>query len=337
MLKMDESTAMDYLRDIDIIPSDSEATARSLGGGISNQVIMVEWEDGCAVVKQPLEKLNVEMDWPADLQRIHIEASALRTYRRLLDISDLEGDSSPMILHEDLDNYTIVMECIPSGSGMWKTELMEGNVDQDIASRIGMLLGTVQDLASRDPEVKEEFAFKDHFDELRIDPYHRTAASRNPDISDLVLAEAERVFSESMTIVHGDYSPKSVLVERSGGKPKLWVFDMEVAHWGDPSFDTGFMLNHLLMKSIHIEEMREEFLEAAHNFWDSYDRCVNWDIESTTMKELGCLMLARADGKSPAEYLLPEEVETIRRVARRSLKKGVGTVDEYIQILREEF
>jgi 5-methylthioribose kinase len=337
MIRIDEQSVTAFLEKRGIIPEGCEAVSQSLGGGISNQVLMVRWEGECVVVKQPLEKLNVEMDWPADLKRIHIEANALRTYRRLIDLSGMDGASSPQVMDEDIDNHIIVMECIPGGSDMWKSELMTGEVDQTIARKVGEILGSVQSRASRDEEVRSMFAFKDHFDELRIDPYHRTAAERNPDISHLVLAEAERVFSNGMTLVHGDYSPKSVLVERSSGASKLWVFDMEVAHWGDPSFDTGFMLNHLLMKAIHLRDMVEEFIEAAFGFWDSYEGRVEWDIESTTMKELGCLMLSRADGKSPAEYLSFDQVDRIRRIARRSLKEGVITLEGYIQMVREEW
>jgi len=337
VVQIDPDTAVGYLNEIGILPVDAKASSESLGGGISNHVIMVRWEEGCLVVKQPLEKLNVEMDWPADLHRIHIEANALRTYRRLLAISGLEGASAPEVLREDQVNHIIVMECIPSGSQMWKSELLSGVVDLDVAERLGSLLGSVQTLASRDPDVRSMFTFKDHFDELRIDPYHRTAASMNPDIAELVLEEAETVFSGEMTIVHGDYSPKSVLVERSARSPRLWVFDMEVAHWGDPSFDTGFMLNHLLMKAVYLWEIRDDFLEAAHRFWNAYDGSVEWDIEFRTVRELGCLMLARADGKSPVEYLDPGAgVNTIRRIARRSIKEGISTIDGYIQLVMEE-
>ncbi len=337
MLRINQDTVFEYLVDMGVLPSSSGATARSLGGGISNEVIMVRWDKECMVVKQPLEKLNVEMDWPADLQRIHIEADALKTYRRLLNNAGLERASSPQVLHEDIENHVIVMECIPSGSKMWKAELMEGRVDQTIAKRVGMMLGTVQSRASKDPDVRSKFAFKEHFDELRIDPYLRTAARRNPDVADMVMREAERVFSDGITLVHGDYSPKSVMVDRNPSTPKLWIFDMEVAHWGDPSFDTGFMLNHLLMKAVHLREHREELLEAAQGFWDSYSRSVEWDIETTTVRELGCLMLARADGKSPADYLSPEERRRIELISKRSLTEGVNTIDEYIQLLREEW
>lgn len=338
MLEINPRSAVDYLNRIGMIPEDAKPTARSLGGGISNQVIMVEWDDDCLVVKQPREKLNVEMDWPADLRRIHIEADGLRTYRRLLEESDLDWASAPAVHHEDFEEHIIAMECIPSEkTDMWKTELLGGDVDIEVAQRLGTLLGKVQFLASKDPNLRSRFSFKQHFDELRIDPYHRTTASRNPDVAKIILKEADRVYSEGITIVHGDYSPKSVLVNRSGRGAQLWLFDMEVAHWGDPSFDTGFMLNHLFIKSVHMTDRREELIEAAMRFWESYVKCVDWDIEKETVSELGCLMLARVDGKSPIEYLnSAREAQTLKRISKRSLKEGLRSLQDFADIVREE-
>jgi len=338
VFELNERVAIDYLRELGMIPSDAAADSRSLGGGISNQVIMVSWSGGCLVAKQPMEKLKVSMDWPADLRRIHIEASGLRAYAKLIDRTGLRAVSVPRVFYESVEDHVIIMECIPDGrTEMWKTELLSGTVDLDIARRLGEFLGTVQAAAAEDSDIREMFAFKEHFDELRIDPYHRTAASRNPDVADLVLEEARRVYSGERTLVHGDYSPKSVLVNHSQTEPHLWVFDMEVAHWGDPSFDTGFMLNHLLIKSIHLGQMRDRFIKAAMQFWDSYKVSAGWDIEEETVKELAVLMLARVDGKSPIEYIDAEtEAGVLRRVAKRALKGEASTLREYADLVREE-
>lgn len=335
---MSEKVAVDYLRDLGMVPSKALAQSRSLGGGISNQVIMVSWDGGCLVAKQPMEKLKVQMDWPADLRRIHIEASALRAYASLIERARLKRVSVPRVLYENMENHIIVMECIPNGkTGMWKTELLSGTVDMDIARRLGELLGSVQAAAAEDPEIRESFVFKEHFDELRIDPYYRTAASRNRDVADMVLEEARRVYSGERTLVHGDYSPKSVLVNRSGARPHLWVFDMEVAHWGDPSFDTGFMLNHLFIKSVHLRQMRERFIGAAMEFWDAYKVSAGWDIEEETVKELAVLMLARVDGKSPIEYLNnAAKGRALREIAKRALRGEANTLREYADLVRQE-
>ena len=111
------------------------------------------------------------------------------------------------------------------------------------------------------------------------------------------MAEVDRILDVDRTLVHGDYSPKNVLVDRAGDDTP-WILDFEVAHWGDPAFDTGFMMNHLFIKSVYNHEQQSEYLDAAFAFWDAYDEGVSWDIETETVTELGVLMLARVDGKS---------------------------------------
>ena len=41
------------------------------------------------------------------------------------------------------------------------------------------------------------------------------------------------------------------------------LLDHEVAHFGDPAFDLGFSLTHLLSKALHLEAYRPLFLAAA--------------------------------------------------------------------------
>ena len=86
------------------------------------------------------------------------------------------------------------------------------------------------------------------FDELRVDPYYRTTARADPDLApriDALIAAMDRPADER-TLVLGDFSPKNILVHAGG----LILLDFECAHAGDPAFDLGFFLSHLLLKTI---------------------------------------------------------------------------------------
>ena len=91
------------------------------------------------------------------------------------------------------------------------------------------------------------------------------------DASDLeiVAAALQDLIADSWKIqtalVHGDYSPKNMLVRRE----KIFLIDFEVIHWGDPAFDSGFLLNHLFLKAFHQRSVAEIFIEAAREFWNS--------------------------------------------------------------------
>ncbi|HEY8667141.1 MAG TPA: phosphotransferase, partial [Tepidisphaeraceae bacterium] len=111
-----------------------------------------------------------------------------------------------------------------------------------------------------------------------------------------------------LTLVHGDYSPKNILVH--GGR--LILLDHEVIHWGDPTFDLGFALTHLLSKAHHLRQFHRQFYQAASTFIDVYAATVGpvyWDANLQAMAvrhTLGC-MLARVAGRSTLEYLSDDE------------------------------
>jgi 5-methylthioribose kinase len=343
-------TATAYLEERGVFDA-SEALAASadaLGSGVSNRVIRVRSRDRCLVLKRPLPNLAVEENWPADVSRIHNEAAAARAYAAIAREEEL-GDrpkewavSVPEVLFEDEPDHVLAIDCVPDSATEWKAELLAGNVDTDIARALGRFLGTVHRSAADRPGLRERFEDHTPFEQLRIEPYHRTTAARHPAVADAIRAETERVLDTRRTLVHGDYSPKNVLVDHPGsgrnpdeGDATLWLIDFEVAHWGDPAFDTAFMCNHLLIKSVHNRPRREAYLDAACTFWRAYDEQVTWEVERETTRELAVLMLARVDGKSPVEYAEEDTRETLREISRRALLDGIETIEGYVALVRE--
>jgi hypothetical protein len=81
-----------------------------------------------------------------------------------------------------------------------------------------------------------------------------------------------------------------------------------VIHWGDPAFDLGFSLAHLLSKAYHLADRRGDFCDAARQYWQVYREAIGrpaWaaDLEPRVVRHtLGCL-LARVAGRSALEYL----------------------------------
>ncbi|WP_251329610.1 phosphotransferase family protein [Haloplanus pelagicus] len=326
--------AVEHCRRHGVVPTDADATARALGGGVSNHVYEVTWDDGCVVVKRPLPNLAVADDWPADVDRVHNEAAAIRTYESVLAAAGV-GARVPGVVCES-DDHVIAIECAPTDAPMWKRELLDGRVDAGVAATVGAVLGAVHDATADDPTVRETFSEKRPFDQLRVDPYHRATARRNPDVADAIRTEIDRILATDRALVHGDYSPKNVLVDRAAGTVP-WILDFEVAHWGDPAFDTAFMLNHLYIKSIYNHDRHAAYADAATRFWDAYDDAVRWDIERETVTELAVLMLARVDGKSPVEYVEREAVAgALRRVAKRTLRSDTRTLSAFAALARGE-
>ena len=128
--------------------------------------------------------------------------------------------------------------------------------------------------------------------------------------------------------MHGDWSPKNLLV----GAREMWAIDWEVVHFGDPSFDAAFLLNHLLLKSIARAEMRTPGWRASRlSFLQALRAALPPDaawIESAALEHLPALLLARVDGKSPAEYLDEAGRGRARELAISLMTKPAESVSE---------
>ncbi|MGH9353062.1 MAG: phosphotransferase family protein [Terriglobia bacterium] len=324
-----------YLADHDLAGPGEKIEVRELGGGVSNIVLLVAWPENPQkrwVLKQSLGKLRVKDDWRSDRARIFKEAECMRTLGALLG-----NGSAPEVIWVDRPNFLLIMTAAPPGSRAWKELLLSGQVEAAIAGEAGKLLASVVLASQRDSNLQEAFQDRAVFDQLRIDPYYRTAAARCPDVAPAIRKLISDSWQIRTSLTHGDYSPKNMLVR--GGK--IFLIDFEVAHWGDPAFDSAFLLNHLLLKAFHRPERLPLYAVAARQFWESLTsnlKDANTEgFEGMTLRHLGALMLARIDGKSPVEYLTDEQVrDRVRRAARRILLECPRRIEGAIQIVMEE-
>lgn len=330
----------DYLaaRDLSSRPGRGErVVVRELGGGVSNIVLLVEWPDDPRrrwVAKQSLEKLRVKDDWRSDRERIFREAEAIQALRPVL------GDAVPEVIHVDRENYVFIMTAAPVGSVVWKDSLLAGRrSDPQVAHQAGLLLARIINVSRSDRAFQKRFWDGTVFDQLRVDPYYRTTAARHPDVG----AQFDDLIGVSWNIdtalVHGDYSPKNMLVRGRN----ILLIDFEVIHWGDPAFDSGFLLNHLFLKTFHQPRFADLYMDAARAFWQTLAGGLGLKpqaasaFERMTLRHLGGLMLARIDGKSPVEYIRDEATkECVRRVAKRILVERPAEIEEVIGLVLGE-
>lgn len=290
-----------YLAAAGLLGDGGPATVTVLPGGVSGRTVLVEWPDGRGrVFKQALPKLRVAVEWFSDPARVHREALGLRWLARLA-----PRGSVPPVVFEDPREHVVGMVAVPRPHDNWKTLLLAGRLEDDHVRQFGRWLGTVHRrtwLARA--ELAPAFDDRSFFEALRVEPYYQYAATRVPAaaafLDELVAATRGR----RLALVHGDYSPKNVLVHAG----RLVVLDYEVVHWGDPAFDLGFGLTHLLSKAHHVRDRRAEFGRAASAFFRAYAESlgdVPWAaaLEPLAVRHaLGCL-LARSHGRSPLEYL----------------------------------
>jgi 5-methylthioribose kinase len=305
-----------YLVARGVVGDSGELEATELGGGVSNVVLAVRADGLRIVVKQALPRLRVAEEWLAPRERAITEADALRLMGRVA------PGSVPPVLDADPERCVLAIAEAPESWRNWKSVLLAGEADPAVATRLGDVLSRLHTATA---EVDPGIGGPEAFEALRVEPYLRTIMSRHPKLAPEIEVYVERMLAARRCLVHGDYSPKNVLV----GVRELWVLDWEVAHRGDPAFDLAFLLNHLLLKAIHRPGSRPGYRACAEAFVGAYVRGVPYDLVPETEYLLGltgCLMLARVDGKSPAEYLSEEERERARAAGIALLTDPPGSL-----------
>lgn len=298
----------------------------SLSGGVSSDIWRVETPQGTYCAKRALPRLRVAALWEAPVSRNAEEVRWLRTTRAWVGEQVAE-----VVAHDEAAGIAVLAWYDPATWRNWKAELLAGRVDADAAASLGTLLGTIVQRSAADPKLGTAFANDHLFDALRIDPFFRHIRERHPPVA-AVVAMLE---SDRRVLVHGDFSPKNVLVNDAHA---LRVLDAECATWGCPGFDAGYLLAHLLLKRLHTGN--RALGAAALGFWQAFQAAAGdrfSDLDASTRLVLGGMLLARVDGKSPVEYLGTAEQAVVRERARgllddagnRQTASVAGLIDDW--------
>lgn len=276
------------------------------------------------------ERLAVAADWRAPRHRSAAE------YAWLEAASAVVPDAVPRVhgrcraLHGFAMEYVAGPDCT-----LWKTELLAGRVRAGAAAALGRILGTIH-AASADADFDTApFRNRDDFHALRIEPYLLFTAAVHADLAPPLRALAARLYDADAVLVHGDVSPKNVLLRDDA--PVL--LDAECATMGDAAFDMAFCLNHLALKAVHRPDAREALIAAMHALWDAYAPFVRHEppaaLEGRVATLLPALLLARVDGKSPVEYLSEPARRRVRALAVSMITAPPTDLDELTTRLSE--
>jgi aminoglycoside phosphotransferase (APT) family kinase protein len=295
-----------------LLKSGETAVWTPLAGGVSSDIWRVRLPGQTICVKRALADLKVEAVWQAPTERNNYEWEWFKFVHRNF------PEIVPRPLAHDREMQMLAMEYLePENFKLWKAELLKGETDPEFAAKVGAFLGKIHAKSAFKKEISETFATDRLFYALRIEPYLLATAEKHPDIAPKIRAIAEKTLSTKIALVHGDVSPKNILIGR--GNPVF--LDAETAWFGDPAFDAAFCLNHLLLKAAFRPESKAGYAECFKSFAESYLNQVVWEsrdqIEARTACLLPVLQLARIDGKSPVEYLTDNKTkDKIRKTAR---------------------
>jgi len=313
-----------FVAGIGMAPTGAPQRWTPLSGGVSCDVWRVEAGGSAICVKRALARLNVADDWRAPIGRVLHEARWFDTARSICPAA------APEPLAVDAGRGFLATAFLPPDAyPLWKSQLLAGRVEAETARAVGERLGRIHAATAGRPEIAARFDAHDLFFALRLEPYLLATAARNPDLASAIEALAARTAATRKALMHGDVSPKNILIGPAGP-----VFlDAETACWGDPAFDLAFCLNHLLLKQLVVPQARDALLEAFSALAHAWLGEVDWEpraaVEGRAASLLPALLLARIDGKSPVEYLTTvAQKAVVRAVATPLLRRQPSTLRE---------
>ncbi|MBQ6427068.1 MAG: phosphotransferase [Clostridia bacterium] len=321
-----------YLAEKGLISNGSDHTITYCKGGVSGTVVYVDRVGKTPmIIKQALAQLKTKETWLCDPNRMGIEYDSNRIYHELM------PENAPEVYFYDEENYIYGREAVPDDCQMWKADLMSGLLDFQVAEKSIRTLVTVHNRCAGDEAVRERFGDKEVFYNLRINPYIEFTVNKYPEWNEDARKVISLLMDSGISLVHGDYSPKNIMVTKGRG---ISVLDYEVAHYGHPAFDLAFFSNHFILKSIRFPEIRDAYLSMLEYMVGIYMREMTFmdrsEMENATLSVLRFLLIARIDGKSPVEYLVgdDEKQQKARNIVKIMFAENISDWKSLFSVLR---
>lgn len=339
-----EATILRDLQDAEVLTADAVLTP--LTGGVSCEVWRVspdhvtprvrEANAHGLVVKAPLATLRTPALWQADVSRGFAESAALAWYGMRT------PDAVPQVVWRHPSAPVLVVEAAPEGWDEWRRQMLDSNanspdVSAERLARIGSHLGST--LAtwhreSRDTSgLPEVLLTGDRLRTLRTDPFHRATADEVPEIGTELRALADELESARTCLVHGDFSPKNVLISPSDAPFGAWMLDAEVAHVGDPALDVAYLSTHLACKGVARPEFATSLDAARRAFEDAYRQGSDLVTVDRWDRHTGAILAARVRGVSRVTYLSPEQETFVLGLATDLVHGRINLDQAWGQIL----
>ncbi len=350
MRLVDANSAAAYLRDTGRVEAGETVRITELTGGVSNVVLWVRREGAREdfVLKQVRAQLRVAQPWFCSVERIWREIDVLEICQRVLAANGRDPASAdlcattPRLLFVDQPNYLFAMTAAPPHQ-VWKQQLLAGHIDARVAAACADLMGRLHAGTWQDREVAEAVGDRTFFEDLRVSPYYRHVAAAHPALQANLEQLIRSMDEHRLALVHGDFSPKNLLVSDS----QVMLIDFEVGHFGDPAFDIGFYLTHLVLKALRARSdpsgASGRLLELTRRFWFAYASRIMPRVDDDqfailqgrAILHLAACLLARVDGKSPVDYLDPNQQAAVRRVAVGLLEGEPRRWEEALQTIQQ--
>ena len=276
---IDERSLPGWLRQAGLARPGDDVVVEPAGDGNINWVrrARVPARGASWVVKQARPALERFPEYSASTERIVFEQRWFAIARTV----DAES-VCPTILHFDEDARVLVLEDLGDAERLDRALLRGADVVPALAA-VARLLAAVHGATRDDPALAARFANADmqtlhgeHVfrlpfapNDFPLEPALRARAERvwqDAELGAIAARAYERYREPRGALVHGDVQAGNVLLPPDGGAKLL---DAEIAHVGDPAFDVGMLLAHVLLAGVARDALASS-ADIACATWDAY-------------------------------------------------------------------
>ncbi len=276
--------------------------------GISSKIFLINRKHERIVLKQSLKKFRIDKKINISIKRNLYEQDFINLANTFL-----EPGIIPKIIMSDRKNCFFIMTSASKNSVPWKELLLKGEVNFKIAKKVGAILANIHNNTAYNAELQKRFKDNSVFIIGRITTGYLEVARQFLSVKDLILKIANRCLNTKRALVTADITPKNILVDNDN----IMMIDHEGAHYGDPSFDLGIFIAHILLKSVYNIKIKKKYYKLIKIFWKSYLKGITvWDssqMEKNVIENTIVMISARLFGKLPVEYLTGQEKEVLKR------------------------
>ena len=311
-------------------PGESILGVEKAGEGNMNCTLRVRTETRSLILKQARPWVEKYPQIAAPVGRAELEA---RVYQELQKASEAGGWAGCMarLLDFDAGSYLLVLEDLGEAPDYLTLYRKGARLDSNEVKRLATILGKQHQVVPAEPggfrnramrELNHEHIFKlplQNGNGLDLDQFCPGLAAEAKGVlnDERFIARAEELgeyyLADGAVLLHGDYYPGSWVRSTGGAK----VLDFEFAFCGEPAFDVGVCLAHLMLS--------EQPNEIQDSFLSEYELAVGRRLENFRLawQFAGVEIMRRLIGVAqlPLEMDASERGQLLERARELVLKR----------------
>jgi 5-methylthioribose kinase len=303
-----------YLIEKKLISSKYEI--EELSGGIINKIYRVKTDENSYVIKQFLKQAKTD-------KKLRIPSHNLRFFYEKSAINYLGKEMTPKIVFFDEKNKIICMEDLGEENRL-DLLMLSNKLNTKIFSVIGKKIAEMHN-RSFNNKVLQTIFNNESFHELSLE--HRYYKKIDPKLlkeRDELMRNCRR---NNIVFIHHDLKMKNFFVIDN----EFRLIDFEQSYYGDPAFDVGYFLGHLMIYYYNKASLRNRAMVL--NFWNSYINNLKFKykqkLEANVIKHAGFIIIYKLTGIAKKDFSF---VKNKKRVIERAKKVILNDIDKVTQL-----